>query len=596
MKERVMTLKELLKTSFLWKKLEEAFGQQNKGITDQILELYVFVIDAQAPDNLAAIKKQYFLMTEIAQRNLRDYKEVYDNVEAFLRKLWYVVNPNDASGYMGYTGVITEENGEERKGLISFCKKINLIQEDYFTHSATGEKRKLYKIIKNVAIVRNKGVHEAPGDELSKIEEIVWQSLFWELWAIKQYENELIEAKNRLAGSQYEEVVALYQKQQIQEYEKTLESGFQYIQIEYENMQDPELDLEDADFKVIKGTADTLMKSINFDETPSIKLVAEAGMGKTKMVEYINYALMKDMVEKEGKVFPLLIYCNDTQGDIKNYVFEDTVLGKLKGFLTDNNLDYIPEKGLLDYLLKNYKVMYLLDGLNEINRSNTDKSKFIKSLMEYIKKDVNKRGYYLMTERYSRGATTVKNNVVYYKLSEISDEIKMEFFKSKGAETLFKRLEIISESYDSETQRELNTLLRRPFYLTVFCELSDTLEQVDNKKLPKTKQELMDFFVRELIKRENKKGEIAANYRYVRLYLIKLAELLMSDNRIALMQVLRGFAEVTNENGLNNQEYSSDHILELFEQLGFIHCSDDKWIYVDDIYAAYMEELLMEEL
>jgi hypothetical protein len=130
----------------------------------------------------------------------------------------------------------------------------------------------------------------------------------------------------------------------------------------------------------------------------------------------------------------------------------------------------------------------------------------------------------------------------------------------------------------------------------VFCELSDSLANVDDKRMPATKLELMDYFVKMLIERENSKGEIAANYMYIKFYLLKLAELNLSEDRILLSDVLKGFAEVTTEYGLNNQDYSSNHIIELFEQLGFINCSDNKYIYVDDVYAEYMEELLLESL
>ena len=104
----------------------------------------------------------------------------------------------------------------------------------------------------------------------------------------------------------------------------------------------------------------------------------------------------------------------------------------------------------------------------------------------------------------------------------------------------------------------------------------------------------MDLFVKKLVQRENEKGELAANYDYVRLYLEELANLLQGDNRIQNTDVLRAFAHVTNENGLSREEYSSNHLIDLFQQLGFLTCVDGKWIYIDEMYAEYMEALAID--
>jgi hypothetical protein len=586
MTERVLKMNQNLMNSFIGKKIEEAFNAQGNGLTEEIIDLYVYIIDAQGPDELSAIGNQYRIVEEVLNNNLSNYKDIYDNVEAFLRKILYVSN-------------IDEYNKLDEKkpnGLKDMYKCMGLIDEDYDNKSASGAKFKLYKIYKAVCHERNVNTHTAPSNDPSTIAEIIWKSLFVELWVIRQYADSIIKKRDSLSDEEYEKILMSYCEYQIQAYEKVQDAGFTYIQIEYENTVDPNNDNAQLDGTVIKGTADTVLSTINFEETPSVKLVAEAGMGKTKMLEYINYKLCSDFKNGIEKVVPVFFVCNDTQGDIVDYQFEKSIYEKMKKILNQINAGHIPETGFLKYLLKNYKVMFLLDGLNELNRGIADKKKFIKSLLEYIKKDNDKRCYFLMTERYSRGAVTITNRVVYYKLSEISEVIKKEFFSAKGAEVLFKRLQIISEQYDVETRKELNSLLKRPFFLSVFCELSDSLANVDDKRMPATKLELMDYFVKMLIERENSKGEIAANYMYIKFYLLKLAELNLSEDRILLSDVLKGFAEVTTEYGLNNQDYSSNHIIELFEQLGFINCSDNKYIYVDDVYAEYMEELLLESL
>lgn len=584
MNERTSRLCENLRNCFIWNKLVDAFNEQGKGIVENDIDLYVYVIDAQGPEGLAGISKQYAILEEIAHNNFSNYEEIYDNLEAFLKKLLFLF---DTKKYEEY---IKTEN----RGIASLLKFLGIIDDDYFDKSKT--KTSLYRIFSNIIYERNNNSHSAPVASPDKIADVIWKSVFIELWAVRKYKSELEVVKNILSENECQKIVEEYRQYQIATYEQRQEKGLKYIQIEYENTLDPEDDNDEIDINVIKGTADTLLESCHFEETPSVKLVAEAGMGKTMMLEYLNYKLSRDMYSTDDHILPILICCNDTKGDLKNYLFIDTILNKLKNFLNDSGYVNMSEKGLLDYILQNHKVMFLLDGLNEINKSNVDKSKFIKSLLDYIRRDNEKRCYFLITERYSRGATTIKNNIVYYRLSEITEDIKRQFFSSKGAETLFKRLQVIRDNYDIETQKELNLLLKRPFYLSVFCEMADSFSKMEDNKLPKNKQELMDFLVKELIKRENAKGEIAANYMYVRLYLVKLAELSSLNNRILLTDVLKGFTEVTQEYGLNNQEYSSNHILELFEQLGFIKCSDDMCVSVEDIYAEYMDELLLEIL
>ena len=591
MNERTRKLYDDLKNCYVWEKLEEAYKDQGQVLTEDNVDLYVHVIDTQGPADLAGISKQYSILEEIVHNNFSNYSEIHDNLEAFLKKLLFIID----------SGKYEEYKRTENRGIAKILKWLGIIDDDYF--DKTKQKPPLYRICSNIIYERNSNSHSAPITSPDRIAEVIWKSLFIELWAVRKYHKEIGEKRDQFSEDEYQRIVELYLQYQISAYEKIQEKGFTYIQTEYENTKDPERDdvnndndYDDISLDIIKGTADSLLDCVQFEKTPSVKLIAEAGMGKTVMLEYLNYKLSRDLKEEQKNVLPLLIYCNDTKGDLKNYLFKDTVINKLRLFLDSSGWSYFSEIGLLEYMLRKYKVLFLLDGLNEIKKSSMDKSKFIKSLENFIRSDNNKRCYFLITERYSRGATTIKNKVVYYKLSDISEDIKRQFFSAKGADVLFCRLEAIKQNYDAETQKELNALLSRPFYLSVFCEMADSFSKLEDSKLPKNKQELMDVFIKRLIKRENEKGELAANYMYVRLYLAKLAELSSLDNRILLTDVLKGFTEVTQEYGLNNQEYSSNHMIELFEQLGLIRCSDDMYLSIEEIYAEYMDELLLQLL
>ena len=166
------------------------------------------------------------------------------------------------------------------------------------------------------------------------------------------------------------------------------------------------------------------------------------------------------------------------------------------------------------------------------------------------------------------------------------------FFKAKGIEVLLERLNFIKSSFDSNTQKEMNELLRTPFYLSVICQMSDAILLKKDEQIPKTKFELMDLFLKELIKREREKGETTANITYIRYYLLELATLTNENNQSTLENILEAFSNITDKYGLNKEDYSSDHLVELFEQLGFINVVNDT-ISVNDIYAEYINELLL---
>ena len=583
MNERSKRLYESIKNNFIWDNIISEFNKQGKGLNETIFELFIYVIDAQGPIELEGVNKIYNVIEEVANFNFSEYTLLFEKLEAFLQKLIYVADKDRYSAFVK----------SDQRGLAGLLKFLDVLDDEYFN---TKFKTPFQQIFQTVINHRNKYSHTAPVPDLPQMTEIIWKTIFVELWVVRQYSNELSEARKKVSSDEFKEIINVFKNNQIELYERKKEEGFKYIQIEYENTQDPEECKEEDSLDVIKGTADTLLQTIDFTETPSIKIIAEAGMGKTMMMEYLNYKFFVDMDKENSTIFPLVLYCNDAKGDLKNYSFIESVYNKLRLFLDHNNYSHISEKVFFDYILQNYHLMFLIDGLNEINRNVSDKSKFIKSLVNYICGDIYKRCYFIITERYSRGANTIKKEVVLYRLSEISDEIKKQFFASKGSEKLFERLEFVKRNYDSETQRELNMLLRRPFYLSIYCDMTDELMRIKDADIPKDRKELMEFFVKKLIERENSKGEEAADYRYIKLYLIKLAELSSANHRIILTDALEGFSEVTQKYGLDTHYYSSNHVLELFEQLGFIHCLDDRYIFIEDIYSEYMDELLFETI
>lgn len=584
MTKRGKELQEILIPCFIGKNICDEFDKENHKLLDEDIDLYLYVVEAHSIPELGELYKQPIYLKEATNYNYQNYKEIVGKVEAVLKQILFLSDQDGIEKYNKYA-----KDKKVSKGLVSLCRYMELIDDEYIEKYIY--KDNMAKFINKVSLFRNDNSHVAPINDPTKIAELIWKALYIEFGAIKRYKKALREARECVNVFEYENVLKKYAELQISKYEEEQVKGFKYVQIEYENTTNPELDEDQNNITVIKGTAETLMSTISFEKTPSVKLVAEAGMGKTKMMEYINYMFMRDIVEKNNKVFPVLIYCNDVDGDLKEYSFEKTINEKFRDLLSKCNCEYIQPKGLLEYLVANYKVMFILDGLNEITKGDAEKSCFIKSLNESRNIYIKKGCYFLMTERYARGANTVKTDVVFYKLSTISDEIKMEFFKAKGNEILLERLGKISSKYDSDSQVEMNKLLCRPFYLVKFCELADSLENVDDSKWPKNKFELMSFFVKELIERERSKGEMAADYQYIKYYLGKIAELLNDEYRISLADVLIGFKEITDQYGLNNSTYSSNHILDLLQQLGFLRCSEDD-VYINDIYEEYFESLL----
>lgn len=567
---------EKCKETILWDKISSEIKKIGYELSSNIFELFIFVIDSDGPDNLSAIKQEYSILIDLAKNDYSRYREIYDNLEGFLRKVLYLVDNR----------LYNESRRDCNKGLYKLCELMNLKNSDRFSNLPSERQAKISTIIGNAMHIRNDNSHNANNSLKAFDDEIIWKPLFVELLSIIVYKDSLIEIKNTYNDELLDKTVILYCKHQIEKYQA---EDFEYIQIEYENTKNPEEFDDEESFELTKGTADTLMKTINFEVTPKIKLIAPAGMGKTKMLEYLNYKFSSELVNENKKIFPMLIYCNDATGDIKNYNFKDTFFSKIRLSLNSIGYDNIPEEAFYKYLNNNYKIFFLIDGLNEITRSRKDKNKFINSLQDFIK---NNKNYFIMTERYSRDAITITRGIEYYKFSEISEEIKKLFFKAKGIEVLLERLNFIKSSFDSNTQKEMNELLRTPFYLSVICQMSDAILLKKDEQIPKTKFELMDLFLKELIKREREKGETTANITYIRYYLLELATLTNENNQSTLENILEAFSNITDKYGLNKEDYSSDHLVELFEQLGFINVVNDT-ISVNDIYAEYINELLL---
>lgn len=573
MNYRANRLKETIKNSSMWKKIEEKLKSIGYSLSDNIIELFVYVIDVDGPEKLSAIQKEYQILLDFADLNFKDYKEIYDNLEGFLKKVLFITSITEYDSYM------RNKNGS----LSQLCNKMGLKDFDRKNNAKIDE---FIKIIDSTFNLRNDSSHNAYERLRSIDDEILWKPLLVEIWSIIKFQDKIKDSKNSFTKDILDEFAIKYCSYQKNKY---IEEGFNYIQIEYENIVNPDEYNESVPSEIIKGTADTLMKTINFEKTPNIKLIAPAGMGKTKMLEYLNYKFSNEIEKKESRIYPILIYCNDATGDLINYSFTDTLYNKILSFLEFIGREDISGEVLINHISKNYKILYLIDGLNEVNKSNRDKNRFINSLQDYINK--NKNAYFLMTERYSKGSITINKNIVYYKMSDITEEIKMKFFESKGKEKLYERIKIIKNTYNIAIQKEMNELLTTPFYLSIICEIIDSSGTENDINYPKSKQELMDLFIRELVERERTKGETTANYVYLKYYLMGLADVIDANNKASHETVLEVFTEITKKLGLTPNDYSSDHIIELLQQLGVISHLKDNSILVNEIYAEYIVEL-----
>ena len=90
MTEKAKEIKELINKCYLGKELENAFTEAFEGsgqkITDEMYEMYVYVLDAEGTEKLEALANQYLILKEVSDNNFSKFKEVFEQIPEHKRE------------------------------------------------------------------------------------------------------------------------------------------------------------------------------------------------------------------------------------------------------------------------------------------------------------------------------------------------------------------------------------------------------------------------------------------------------------------------------------------------------------------------------
>ena len=492
--------------------------------------------------------------------------------EGFLKKVLYVVNPIAYKNYndneLMLAALMKKHLGlSQGRDRVNDLSDLASLKDRSFNEFA-------YHMI-TVYSLRNEEAHEWPAYNQSEIYTYLDSILILYITTIVKNKSFLDKTIKKAKTYDYEAVTARYLYDLIELYErKNAALNFKYIQTEY-------IDSSNAD-NVIKGTADSLYSIMVDKKIPRIKFVGGAGMGKTMMLEYLEYKLAKERLEVPNKALPILIKCADVDGvPVIKGCFKQLIHDKLSEY-HDSSKTYFTD------IIKNENLLILIDGLNEILDISKKKA-FISELKDFI--DKNPTTQFIMTERQSNQEFTITGAYVkLFRMENVSEKVTKEFLDTYLSEDSDKQL-ILDKMQSSQ---EFRNFVGTPYYLML---LINCIKD-GQSKIPETAEELMEISIRAIIEREKEKGQPAANYPYLMIYLIEFysaMDVSIDPHGLPIIKIIDIFAKVTKDKTLSPEIYAADKLLALFEELKLLKNSNDMICFENELIENFVLGKALEE-
>lgn len=292
-----------------------------------------------------------------------------------------------------------------------------------------------------------------------------------------------------------------------------------------------------------------------------IKLIGEAGLGKSRAMKQLQY---NDA--KIGRVFPIYI--------------------ELK-YLSDNSISLmslIAEKSGLDVdacslLMKRGGVHLYLDGVNEILCSDKNKRAVCSEIDDLANKYPKTK--ILVSDRES-SQVTVRVDIPTYLLCKLDEPMIHEFISKNS----------LSKEYEErilgvlEKNKFIYDIVQTPFLLECFIKL---IERGEYKRGITNENQLIEVFVKNLIYRElSAKKEVRADKIEMLLTYLFVGTPSLKDGRAYFSKpgILSRFTKCKVEYGFEVDTYE---ILEIIVQMGLLEKiqSEECYIFANEFYENY---------
>ncbi len=476
-------------------------------------------------------------LNEIAKNpnclNLENIQKVAQFLEIFI----YLKDAPYYKAINGLNGTLSNETIKEAKkngqmmnslSIPEALKKLEIISNEEYNNLRQNYKNPFQyqnfseelKIYASLYYLRNEVSHADRDLSITQKWEYLKEILIVYLEVAGKFRKNLEKEVNRI-NFQNKTNAQNYMKKKIKEYESRI--AFSYIAL-------------DGKEKNKNDGVITLVDMINKDNNCRIKLLGNAGMGKTSTLNYLVY------------------------NDAKNFNNHIPLFISLKEVSEDANiLDIMANKDHLDCqidvlkeLLTNGYINAYFDGINEIVNDDL-RRKIVKELNDFI---VNyDKVKVILTDR-ETNTITVSDNVKPYIIEKLTDD-KIKLFVEKNCEN--KDLVDLILSYIFEDEH-LKDLVRVPFRLYKLIQIISM-----NGKIPKNVNEFDEFFKLAIIEREVKEKNVAEARNLT--YFIKV---IMDQNQSIYQRddLVDIISEAIKNKNLSNE--NSDRVIDLLQELGIL--------------------------
>lgn len=397
-----------------------------------------------------------------------DSMEEFEKTAQYLELFIYLVNPGKFETIQGKkTGNGPRNNSEAipdylyELQMISEEKEVGFIRCTYKNPASYSTYSDMFKVYGNLYYVRNEEAHSVRLLSPTQAWQYVRELLIIYLEVAGKYQYLLESESNRLKLTN-ETRAEEYLKDLIADYEQEQsKKSLKYIA------------LDGRESKT--SSKDSLVDIINKKNDCKIKIIGNAGMGKTTTLKYLAYM---DAKKQKGRT-PVILELKDTSE------VENTIIGMVGN---KKHLDCSEE--MVKKLLENGFLNLYVDGINEIYNVDLKKSivtQINNIITEYPKTKV------VLTDRESN-KVTVTDNVLIYVVEQLDDAKMKKFIEDNTNNKEELKTQVLKLVEENEA---LKNMVRIPFRLYKLITIVK-----EGKEIPKTPQEFDVHFRNAIIERE----------------------------------------------------------------------------------------------
>ena len=207
-----------------------------------------------------------------------------------------------------------------------------------------------------------------------------------------------------------------YCKEIVYNYSLEMKNGFSYVDIKWKSSCS-----DNAEY----STVETML---NDSKNRLVKILGEAGCGKTTIMKQLEYLTAKKYISKKATIIPIFISLGTIKIDSSLDIdIKSMICRKLS--ISEN---------LLDDMLSTNSIRLYLDGFNEI--LDIKAKKIVAWSIDELSQKYSELTIFLSDRSLVRPAINVMNNALIYKLYPLDDATKKTFIESNCSDYEAKKL------------------------------------------------------------------------------------------------------------------------------------------------------------